>query len=210
MNTEDLIHALVADGTRPVVPIERTLLRAFGAAFILAALSLFVRHLRVDIVPAFSTPPFVFKVVLLLLLTGTCLVAFMDAARPVAAPGRRRALMLAPVLLAGGVMIELLTVPHQAWSAHLLGHNAAGCLTFIPLISLGPLACLLAALRSGAPRHATLAGATAGLLAGAVGATVYALTCPDDNPLFIAAWYSGALVIVTAMSAAIGTRLLRW
>jgi hypothetical protein len=210
MNTEDLIHALVADGSRPVVPIARNLLRAFGVAFVLAMLSLLILHPRVDIVPAFSTTPFVFKVVLMLVLTGTCLVAFVDSARPLSAPGRRWTLVLAPLLLVTGVMVELLTVPHQAWSVHLVGHNAAHCLTLIPLISMGPLACLLSALRRGAPRHSALAGASAGLLAGAVGATVYALTCPDDSPLFIAAWYSTALIIVTSTSAAIGTRLLRW
>lgn len=210
MNTEDLIHALVADGSRPVVPIERTLLRASGAAFILAGLSLFLRHPRLDIVAAFSSAPFVFKVILMLVLTGTCIVAFVDAARPVSAPGRHLALMLAPLLLTGGVLAELVTAPSAAWSARLIGHNAAHCLTFIPLISLAPLACLLLALRSGAPRHPTLAGASAGLLAGALGATVYALTCPDDSPLFIAAWYSGALAIIATTSAAIGRRLLRW
>lgn len=210
MNTEDLIHVLVADGSRPVVPVERSLLRAFGAACILAELSLFLRHPRVDIVPAFSTAPFLFKVALMLVLTASCVVAFVDAARPVPAPGRRWILMPALLLLGAGVLVELLTVPSQAWSTRLIGHNAAHCLTFIPLISLAPLVCLLVALRSGAPRHPTLAGASAGLLAGAVGATVYALTCPDDSPLFIAAWYSVALAIVTTISAAIGKRLLRW
>ena len=210
MNTEDLIHALVADGSGPVVPIERSLLRALGAAFILAELSLFFRHPRADIVPAFSTAPFVFKIALMLVLTGTCIVSFVDAARPISTPGRRWIAMVAPLLLVGGVLVELLTVPSQTWSARLIGHNAAHCLTFIPLISLAPLACLLAALRSGAPRHPTLAGASAGLLAGAVGATVYALTCPDDSPLFIAAWYSLALAIVAAISSALGNRLLRW
>lgn len=210
MNTEDLIHVLVADGSRRVVPIERTLMRASGVAFMLAELSLFLRHPRADIVPAFSSAPFVFKVVLMLVLAGTGIVAFLDTARPVSACARRWALLPAPLLLAGAVVVELLTVPPQAWSAHLIGHNAAHCLTFIPLISLAPLACLLIALRSGAPRHPALAGASAGLLAGALGAAIYALTCPDDSPLFVAAWYTAALAVITATSAAIGKYLLRW
>jgi hypothetical protein len=210
MNTEELILALVADGSHPVVPIGRTLFRAFGASIVLAGLSLFALHPRADIVPAFSTGSFVFKVVLMLVLTGTCIVVFIDTARPVSAPGLRWTLISAPLLLTGGVLVELLTVPSQAWPALLIGHNAAHCLTLIPLISLAPLACLLIALRRGAPRRPTVAGASAGLLAGAVGATVYALTCPDDSPLFIAAWYSVALAIVTTTSAAVGKRLLRW
>jgi hypothetical protein len=210
MNTENLIHALVIDGSRPVIPIGRTLLRALGLAIILAELSLFIRHPRLDIVQAFSTTPFVFKLILMLALTGTSTVALVDAARPISAPHRRWVLILAPLLLGGGVIVELITVPSQAWTGQLIGHNAVHCLTSIPLLSLAPLACLLLALRGGAPAQPVLAGGAAGLLAAGVGATIYALTCPDDSPLFIAAWYSVAIALVTATSAFIGRRLLRW
>lgn len=210
MNTESLIHLLVTDGSRRVVPIGRTLLRAFGVAIILAELSLFIRHPRVDIVQAFSTARFGFKLILMLAVAGTSAVVLVDTARPVSAPRRRWAVILAPLLLTGGVIAELMTVPPPAWPASLIGHNAAHCLMLIPLISLAPLVCVLFALRSGAPQHPTLAGAAAGLVAAGIGATVYALTCPDDSPLFIAAWYSTAIAIVTAVSASIGRRLLRW
>ena len=210
MNTENLIHALVIDGSRPVVPIGRTLLRALGLAIIVAELSLFILHPRVDIVQALSTTPFAFKLLLLLALTATSAVVLVDTARPISAPHRRWVLILAPLLLSGGVIVELITVPPHAWTAQLIGHNAAHCLMFIPLLSVAPLACLLLALRGGAPAHPMLAAAAAGLQAAGVGATIYALTCPDDNPLFIAAWYSVAIAIDTATSAFIGRRLLRW
>jgi hypothetical protein len=210
MNTENLIHALVTDGSRPVIPVGRTLLRALGVAIILAELFLFICHPRVDIVPAFATTVFSFKLILMLALVGTSAVVLVDTARPVLAHNRHWVLIVAPLLLIAGVIVELMTVPSQAWRAHLIGHNAAHCLMLIPLISLAPLACMLFALRSGAPAHPTLAGAAAGLLAAGIGATVYALTCPDDSPLFIAAWYSTAIVIVSAISASIGRRLLRW
>ena len=210
MNTENLIHALVTDGSRPVIPIGRTLLRALGVAIVLAELSLFIRHPRVDIVEAFSTARFVFKLILTLALAASSAVVLVDAARPVSAPRRRWAVILAPLLLAGGVIAELMAVPSPAWPATLIGHNAAQCLLFIPLISLAPLTCLLLALRGGAPEHPSSAGAAAGLLAAGIGATVYALTCPNDSPLFIAAWYSIAIAIVTAASASIGRILLRW
>jgi hypothetical protein len=210
MNTELLIQVLVADGSRPVVPISRTLWRTVGLATIVAVLALFVRHPRGDIVEAFSTAPFVFKLVLLLAVAGTSVVSLVDMARPVPAPRRRWSLMLAPLLLAAGVIVELVTVPPHAWASHLMGHNAAHCLRFIPLIALAPLACLLLALRSGAPEHPWRAGAAAGLVAGAVAASVYALTCPDDSPLFIATWYSVAIAVVVGASACIGGRLLRW
>ena len=52
------------------------------------------------------------------------------------------------------------------------------------------------------------AGAMAGLVSGAVGATLYALTCPDDSTLFVATWYSIAIIAVTAASAYLGSRIL--
>jgi hypothetical protein len=210
MNTEYLIQVLIADGSRPVVPIARTLARALGLAIIVALLFLFVRRPRVNLFQAFTTAPFDFKITLLLSLAGTSALLLMDTARPVLPLRRPWFLMLAPLLLAGGLLVELAAVPSRAWRAHLIGHNAAYCLTFIPLISLAPLACLLFALRRAAPKHPALAGAAAGLLAAGVAGSVYALTCPDDSPLFIATWYSAAVALVTGSSACIGSRLLRW
>ena len=69
---------------------------------------------------------------------------------------------------------------------------------------------LCSALRQGAPEHPALAGAAAGLLAGAIGAALYATHCPDDSPLFVAAWYSLAIGFVVALGAVAGARLLRW
>jgi len=55
-----------------------------------------------------------------------------------------------------------------------------------------------------------VAGATAGLVAGGVGSMLYALTCPDDSPLFVATWYSIAVAVVAGGAAWVGNRLLRW
>jgi hypothetical protein len=39
---------------------------------------------------------------------------------------------------------------------------------------------------------------------------LYALTCPDDSPLFVATWYSIAIAVVAGGAAWVGNRLLRW
>jgi hypothetical protein len=78
------------------------------------------------------------------------------------------------------------------------------------MLSLAPAICMLLALRHGAPSRPGIAGALAGLSAGALGAALYALTCRDDSPLFVLAWYSIAIAIVTIGSAIAGSRLLRW
>jgi hypothetical protein len=91
-----------------------------------------------------------------------------------------------------------------------VGINAIFCLKSIPFLAAAPLVAVLLALRQGAPEHPTLAGAAAGLFAGAIGAACYATHCPDDSPLFVAAWYTLAIGFVAAIGAAAGRRLLRW
>jgi hypothetical protein len=91
-----------------------------------------------------------------------------------------------------------------------VGTNWAICLTAIPLLSLAPLAALLVALRSAAPQSRARAGAAAGLLAAASGATLYAFHCFDDSPLFVATWYVLAAVPVVLLGIVLGRRLLRW
>jgi hypothetical protein len=57
------------------------------------------------------------------------------------------------------------------------------------------LAALLWALRGLAPTRPALAGAAAGLAAGAVGALAYALHCPELSPTFVAVWYSAGIAM---------------
>ena len=211
MKTEELIRALAADGVRPVVPISRQLFGAVLAGIVLsAALFLTILHPRADIAEAVHTPAFVFKLIVTLSLAVASAALLAEAARPLPRFRWRWALVLAPLLLALGVVSELSTLPSETWGPRLVGHNAPHCLSLIPLLSLAPLACVLVTLRRGAPARPALAGAVAGLVAAGLGGALYALTCPDDSPLFVATWYSIAIAVVTAASAFIGSRALRW
>jgi hypothetical protein len=60
------------------------------------------------------------------------------------------------------------------------------------------------------PTRLLLAGAAAGLLAGAIGAAVYALHCPEVEAPFIAIWYVIGMFIPAFFGALLGPRLLRW
>jgi hypothetical protein len=211
MKTEELIRVLAADGSRPVIPIRQHLFRALGLGALLSiALLLFTLRPRPDIGQAVLTLPFVFKLIVALSLAATAAILLTEMARPVSAFRWSRLLMLAPLLLIGGVIFELTIQPASTWTVRLIGHNARHCVSLIPLLSLPPLACLLATLRRGAPLHPMLTGATAGLVSGGVGALLYGLTCPDDSTLFVATWYSIAIAVVTTGSAYVGKRLLRW
>jgi hypothetical protein len=55
-----------------------------------------------------------------------------------------------------------------------------------------------------------LAGAVGGLLAGGLGAMLYASHCTDDSPLFVALWYVVAIALVAVVGALAGRLVLRW
>jgi hypothetical protein len=181
-----------------------------GAVLAVALFSVTL-HTRPDIGEAFRSPAFVYKLITALSLAATAGALLPQAARPLpVARSRRTILIAAPALLAVGVAIELYLQPAALWLPRLVGHNAAHCLSIIPFLSAAPAGCLLVALRQGAPSQPTLAGAIAGLIAGGLGAALYALTCPDDSPLFVATWYTIAVAIVTGLTAYAGRHLLRW
>jgi len=211
MKTEELIRALAADGSQPVRPIGHTLWRALATGALLStALFLLLLHPRLDIGRAISTVRFDFKLLVVACLAVASAIFLGYVALPASSARQRWLLYLAPVLLAGGVVIELATTPAASWSERLIGHNAVHCLSLIPLLALPSLACLFFALRRAAPLRPPLAGATAGLMSGGVGGVLYALTCPDDSPLFVATWYTIAIGMVATGSAFGGGRWLRW
>jgi len=98
----------------------------------------------------------------------------------------------------------------MAWGSMIFGMQWATCLLCIPLFAVVPFAALIWALRKGAPTNLTRAGAIAGLVAGALGATAYAFHCPDDSVPFIAIWYGTLVALCGAVGAVLGPRLLRW
>ena len=66
------------------------------------------------------------------------------------------------------------------------------------------------ALRRLAPTRLAMAGAAAGLLAGAVGATVYGLYCEETAAAFVVTWYTLGIAVCATAGALLGPRLLRW
>jgi hypothetical protein len=91
-----------------------------------------------------------------------------------------------------------------------MGVNGVICLANIIFLSVLPLTATIYALRQGAPMSPALAGAAAGLLAGALGATVFAMHCTNDSPLFVAIWYALAIGLMSMLGLLIGRHALRW
>jgi len=91
-----------------------------------------------------------------------------------------------------------------------LGHSWSVCPWRVLALS-GPIFLgLLWAFRAFAPTQLRLAGALAGVSAGALGAMVYGLHCPESSALFLLTWYSLGIGLAAAVGALLGPRLLRW
>ena len=101
-------------------------------------------------------------------------------------------------------------MPRDTWMPRLVGRNSLVCLASVPLLAAPVLVAVLRVLQRGAPLRPALTGAVAGLLAGGLGAALYAAHCVDDSPLFVATWYTLAIALVAAAGALAGHRLLRW
>lgn len=210
MKTEDLVNALVADRAdrRPVSRRLIFALAAGGSVSLLLFLAAF--GVRPDIDPALATWRFDIKVALVLFALALALRLCLALARPTASAGVARQLAPLAVVVTVLLAVELASVPPTNWGTRLIGSNALICMTLIPVLSLAPLAAVIAALRAGAPASPARAGAAAGLLAAMAGASLYAFHCFDDSPLFVVTWYTLASMPVMLAGALLGHRLLRW
>lgn len=212
MKTDDLIKALAADAPTRQMPIGRAFALALMAGIAATAALFFWKFgIRPGAAESLSTIRFPFKFVLTLSLTVPALLGLYRLSRPNGELGSLSiALVVAPVLLALAVAFELVTVPKELWGPRLIGHNSMVCLQVVPLLALAPLAAAIAALRYGATSHPRLAATMAGLAAAGISMTLYAATCPDDSPLFLATWYTIATAIVVVASLLVAPRIIRW
>jgi len=108
------------------------------------------------------------------------------------------------------VLYELVTVSVSAWPSRAMGVNGVMCVASILFLSLLPLTATIYALRQGAPTSPAVMGAVGGLLAGSLGATVFAMHCTNDSPLFVAIWYALAIGLMSIFGLLVGKRALRW
>ncbi|HEV7480054.1 MAG TPA: DUF1109 domain-containing protein [Roseiarcus sp.] len=212
MKTSEFIAALAADPVPEPIRLGRRVAAALAIGF-LGSIAIYVLMLgpRPDMAAASETMRFWMKCIDSVAFALPTLLLTLRLARPDAKPRALALWLLAPfVLLAAGVIVELATVPQSAWMPRLMGANAMHCTVTIPMLAAPVLVALFVALRAGAPLHASLTGAMAGAAAAGVGALVYASSCPDDSPLFVATWYPLATLICMGVGALAGRRFLAW
>jgi hypothetical protein len=213
MKTDELI-AMLAEGAPPVQPDAgvRRLAMALGwglfGATLLMALLLGVRP---DLARALRVPMFWMKLGVPVLAALAALQLAWRLGLPGTGPGRAPLLLSALLLLAWtGAAAMLMRSAPEAWAPMVFGVTWKTCPFNIALLSSPVFIAAFWALRGMAPTRPAQAGAAAGLLAGASGAAVYALHCPEMAPPFLAIWYVLGMLIPALLGAALGPRLLRW
>lgn len=211
MKTDDLIRMLASDG-KSSWRVGNLLTVALLAAVPVSVAAFFIEMgVRPDIATAVYNPFFDLKFAVTISLALSAVALSLHLSRPEATLRGVVLILAVPVLLlAGGIAVEMMLPQRVAWFTRLVGTNSKICLTAIPVLSIPFLAAALVALRHGAPARPALAGAFAGLLSAGLAATLYAAHCTDDSPLFVATWYTLATLLVVAIGALAGSRVLRY
>lgn len=213
MRTDELIHLLATDDR----PVQRN---AIEQRFVVAALAgiagagvlmLSLFGLRPDLLATMALPMFWGKLVFAAALAAAGLALLRRMARPGMALGHAALWLAVPPLVMWAMALWALSQVSAAERMPLiLGSTWRTCPFNIAALSVPAFVAGFWALKGAAPTRLVWTGAGAGLLAGALGALVYALHCPEMVTPFLAVWYVAGMAIPTALGAVLGPRLLRW
>ncbi len=216
MKTDELI-AMLARGDATLAPARA--LPASAAAMVAMAAGLLVSivlmQLTLRTLPqigsAIAWPAFWVKVGFVAAMVAVAWHAASRLARPGARAAVLPALLAAPLVVVWLIGAVLLAEASPDQRASLFwGRTWRACPALIAMLSAPLLAAALWAMRRMAPTRLRLAGAAAGLAAGAGGALVYCLHCPEMSPVFIGSWYVLGMLVPTAAGAALGPKVLAW
>lgn len=213
MKTVDLINALAADSPAmaPARVAQRFYLKLAAGAALALVVVLMLLGVRPDLDEAWKLPMFWMKLVFPASLAVAALVALRRLSYPGMRLGRVPAAAAVPLtavwLLAG---LVLLAAPAGGRLPLVFGQTWLECPVSITLLSAPALGLAFWAARELAPTRLSLAGAAAGLFAGATAAFAYAIHCPEMQAPFLAIWYVMGMLIPTGAGALLGRRLLHW
>jgi len=166
---------------------------------------------RPDLMPAMLTMPFWMKVIYALTVAVFGFALIDRLSRPGGVAGTLLLLLFAPVaFMAAMGLYRLMQAPPDARMPMMMGGSARVCARNIVVLSLPVFAGLFWSLRRLAPTRLVLAGAVAGVLAGAAGTLVYEFHCTESTAAFVAIWYTLGIALMGALGAVLGRALLRW
>lgn len=213
MSSDDLIDRLVADlhPVRANLAPWRIVVGLGAGAIVAVVLMLTGLGPRPDLADAIASPPFWMKFAYTLALVVFGGWAFSVLARPGGAPrGAAIGICATITLLAVIAALELLTAAPDSREALLLGATASVCPFNIVILSLPVFLGALWAMRGLAPTQLPLAGAATGIVAGAIGAWVYAFHCNESAASFVVLWYTAGIAGMTGIGWLLGRPMLRW
>jgi hypothetical protein len=213
MKTRDLVARLARD----ISPVERDavprrlnralMLGLAGSTVLLVALY----GVRSDMPELILTTMFWVRLIFPLAI----IAAAMKLAERLGRPGAPLkfawfavALPIVTMLLAAGGI--LMATPPGYRLQLMLGTTWRTTTASVVVLSFPSLTAMMHAMKQLAPTRLALAGAGAGLLAGAQGLLVYSLYCSEMAVPFWGVWYVLAIAITTAIGAAIAPHCLRW
>ncbi|HLZ68109.1 MAG TPA: NrsF family protein [Aliidongia sp.] len=204
----DLAHELATRRGRTAPPLLRRLLFVAAQSLAIAIALVFLLYgVSPELMVTVRSAPFHHKSACTLALACGGFFLVREAARP---EGKMERLLVA--LLPGLALLALggATDASGLRTLGLSGVAFPNCIGSIVLVSLPALAMIVGTLRTGAPTRPIMAGAAAGLLAGALGAAAYGFACKQDGGLYVAIWYSAGMLIVAGLGALWGRRALAW
>lgn len=211
MRTDHLIEALAADSGAPMAHARYALWSAWLVGGVGAGLLLFgTIGARTDLAAALTTWRFDLKLFLVVAAVAAAVVDCKSCLRPDVDRTIHWPTYAVAALLLSSVVFELAVTPRSQWGTKLVGTNNLFCLVAVPALAIAPFIAIFWAVKRGAPASPSFAGAAAGRLAATTAAAFYALHCFDDSPLFVATWYSIAIVAMSSVGAVLGQRALRW
>jgi len=213
MKTDDLIHMLA----RNDAPVDlHALKKRFTIAMLIAALAATLLAtmwlgVRPDIAIAAKTPLFWLKGALPATLALGALWMATRLSRPGVPAGISWWGVVVPIAAVwGGASYVLAQAAPDARLSLILGQTWSVCPLLIALLSIPGFIAIFAAIKGLAPTRLRLAGATGGLLSGAIATLAYCVHCPEMGVPFWACWYVLGMLIPTALGALLGPRFLRW
>ena len=213
MKTHDLITNLTT-GLRPAErhAVGRRLALSVMAGMLVATLAvLLTGGMRPDMGLVLDDPVFWLKSSFPATVAVAALVLCGRLSRPGARTGAGWLLLALPLLAVWSASAWLIaTAPPALRMQLVLGQTWRVCTFNVVALSLPSFMATFWAMRGLAPTRLTLAGAVAGLLAGAQAVLVYTIYCAEMAPPFWATWYVLGMLLPTAAGAMLGRRLLRW
>ena len=212
VQTDDLI-ATLSDQLTPVQP--GLVMRRLGLGLVIGLVCTFlllcaILKLRPDLAQALTGGAFWMKFAYTFAIAGLGLWIVERQSRPGTVARMPGWLLAVPLLVLVGIAAAQLAAPGADRHALMMGQTARICSVLILALSLPIFAGLFWAMRQLAPTRLAVAGAGAGILAGAASATLYGFHCPETAAPFILVWYTLGIVLAACLGAIAGRWLLRW